>query len=88
MPRAKRAAPFVKLAGVFDLVVQHAPALRQAGVTSFTLDGLALRLRAHEPAAEDGAGVKGEPLDPFQDPASFAGGHVPGYGPPTDDPDE
>lgn len=69
------------LAAAIDLVIRKAPALREAGVVSFELDGLSIRLREPEPAVGDPNAVRAEPTDPFQDPASF-GGRIPGYGRP------
>lgn len=70
---------------LIDVIVDKAAALRRAGVLEVEIDGLSFGLLplavGSEGAAED-VQAKPEPPNPFDDPASYPGGIVPGYGTP------
>jgi hypothetical protein len=93
---AKRQTSKTKAASeLLDLVVARAPELAAAGVASVTIEGFSLMLRPRRLAPpgsptdedEEEAVEPSTPsdVDPLSDPATFAGGRVPGYPRPRKD---
>lgn len=69
-------------AALVDLMIARAADLRAAGITSLSLDGIAVTLAAaapEEPEAEPGDDSPPEPIDPLNDPSTYPGGKVPGF---------
>ncbi len=66
-----------------DMVLECADSLRAKGVLSITVGDRAVSLAPLPvvPAKDDSKPVEQEPdiVDPFQDPASYPGGLVPGF---------
>jgi len=65
-----------------NLVLARAQELRTAGVLSITFDNCGATLAPAEPVIDDSK-IKIDdvevPRNPFEDPASYPGGYVPGY---------
>lgn len=64
-----------------DLVIARAPALRAAGVTSLTVDGVVILLAPAEPKVD---ATQSEPrstgyVDPLDDAETFGGRGLPGF---------
>lgn len=70
-------------AQLLDLLIDRAPKLREAGVLRVQLEGLlSFELAPVAPEIDDGEDRQPENYehsDPLQDPATFPGGHVPGF---------
>ncbi len=70
---------------LINMVIARAPALREAGVLSLTLDGLSVMLAPSAPPKERiSVDDEDEPTeqshpDPLMDPATYAGGFVPTF---------
>lgn len=66
-----------------DLVLERANELRSAGVLSISFEGCAATFAALPVVVgkDDSKPIEQEPdiVDPFQDPASYPGGLVPGF---------
>jgi hypothetical protein len=85
MPPAKKTTA----AALLDLLISKAPALHAAGITSLTLDGVAVTLTAPPappppPRAKGKADEDPPPLaqgyaDPLNDPSTYPGGRLPGF---------
>ena len=72
---------------LIDLLIERAPALIAAGVTSLSIDGLSATLA--KPALPVGDLPKGTPVarqhtDPLRDASTYPGGRVPGFPRPED----
>lgn len=73
-----------------DLVIEKAPALRDAGVTCVHFDKVMIELAASDAPARVAATPESEvvdEIDPLLDPATY-GGRVPGFRRPADDDEE
>ncbi len=70
---------------LIDLIISRAPALIAAGVTSLSMDGLAVMLAPPPaPAAHvDEPSAPTQHIDPMQDPATYPGGRIPGFSRPA-----
>lgn len=64
-----------------DLLIERAPKLRAAGVTSLCLENISVTLAPPpvEPADLEPASAPSTHIDPLKDPATFPGGRIPGY---------
>lgn len=80
----------IEISKLIDLVIERAPALAAAGVTSLTVDGtLSITLAPptgptdlrglQMPDTDEGAGPPPTHIDPMQDPSTYPGGRVPGF---------
>ena len=71
---------------IVNLLAERAPALRAAGVTSFTIGDFAVDFAPHEQPpppprrrADEDDPAPDASSDPMQDPATYGGGRVPGF---------
>ena len=90
MPTAVRHLSPVEVEMLAKSVAAVAPALREAGVLSLDLGVVSFTLRPPDPPQDTTPGRPDdapEPANAFDDPASYPGGVVPGYGAPRDDED-
>lgn len=64
-----------------DEIIAKAPALIAAGITSITIDGVAVTLSSRPPAqdAEPPKPVPRAHIDPLKDASTYPGGRVPGF---------
>lgn len=66
-----------------DLLIEKAPALREAGVLTLTLGEMTVQMAPHytDPGEVGGTGdFVGNPhSDPVMDPSAYQGGFVPGF---------
>lgn len=67
-----------------DLMLKRASELRKAGITAIGCDGHTAALLPSEPEYSDpkaaaGPPIEEPPIDPLQDPATYADGLVPGF---------
>lgn len=72
---------------LIDLAIERGPAMRAAGITHISIDGLSLVLAPPEQPAGDTKvePTKPEPVDPLADPATYGlspGAQLPGFGEP------
>lgn len=74
-------APTDQLAEKLRTIAAHAPALIDAGVTSFTFEGMSVTLARTTPThdAPPADPTPPAPTDPLRDPATYPGGRVPGF---------
>jgi hypothetical protein len=74
-------------AELIALIISQAPALIGAGITSLSIDGLAVTLapslpqRGETPAPDP---VPTQHINPLRDSSTYPGGRVPGFDPPKD----
>jgi len=75
-------------AALLDLVIARAADLHAAGITSLSLDGIAVTIAAppvKPDAPEDAAPPAEAHTDPLNDPSTYPGGKVPGFTRPEKD---
>ena len=79
--KPKLDASTAAMAAKIDLVIERAPDLIAAGITSLSIDGLAVTLSAPppEPSATEAPTAAPVHSDPLMDGATFPGGAVPGF---------
>ncbi len=68
---------------LIEIIIQQAPQLIAAGVTSLSVDGLSVTLSAPPPRAPAQAPtpekIAKSHIDPLRDPSTYPGGKVPGF---------
>jgi hypothetical protein len=81
-PAAKAPTDPEALRARLNLLIEMAPRLHAAGVTSLSVDGLAATLVKPPVVAADSQPAKPAPrqhMDPMRDPSTYPAGKVPGF---------